>query len=78
LNLQRFSALIQYWICVMAKPNEQQLLNARARAVGHRIENLGAAGSYRVHNKKTGAYFIVSKYAELRELISKLEKEDDI
>jgi len=58
-----------------AKPNEQQLLNARARAVGHRIENLSNAGSYRVHNKKTGAYFIVSKYSELRKLISKLEQE---
>jgi len=59
----------------MAKPNEQQLLNARARAVGHRIENLSNAGNYRVHNKTTGAYFIVSKYSELRELIGNLEKE---
>jgi len=61
----------------MAKPNEQQLLNARAHEVGHRIENLGAAGSYRVHNKTTGAYFIVSKNSELRELISNLEKKNE-
>jgi len=61
----------------MAKPNEQQLLNARARAVGHRIENLGAAGSYRVHNKATGDFYQVSKNSELRELISNLENKHD-
>ena len=59
----------------MAKTNEQQLLNARANAVGYRIENLGAAGNYLVHNKNDGSYFVVTKNAELRELISNLEKE---
>jgi len=59
----------------MVKPNEQQLLNSRARAVGYRIENLGAAGSYRVHNKTTGDFYQVTKYSELRELIGNLEKE---
>ena len=59
----------------MAKTNEQQLLNARANAVGYRIENLGAAGNYLVHNKNDGSYFVVSKYSELRELINSLEED---
>lgn len=55
------------------KKSEQQILNDRARAVGHRIENLSDVGSYRVHNSKNGNYYIITKHIELCDLINNLE-----
>jgi len=60
----------------MAKyESEQQKLNARARTIGHRIENLSTAGSYRVHNTNSGEYYIVTKNSALQQLITQLENE---
>jgi len=55
------------------KKNEQQILNNRARAIGHRIENLKTVGHYKIYEIKTGAYYIVTKHIELCSLINNLE-----